>query len=218
MAFQLSRLAALAAIAGLAACSGTQTAPPANAGGVQISSLSTGEHVVRLGNHTIRYGGPQGSANSHRGWISPDAKKGHVLYASSYNGKFINIYKEGGNGQQPIGQLTSDLVSPQGLSLDKKHHLWVANTNAFTVVAFKRGATTPYVTLKTPDTIRFGRRRSPRHGLRRQRARRSGQPGNVTVWANGSTNPTATLTYSNFLVVTNIGVDTSNNVYVRTFR
>lgn len=216
MSFHFSRLAVLAAIAGLTACSGgTQAAPPANAGGVQISTLSTGEHLVRLGSHTIRYGGPQRTANAHRGWISPDAKKGHVLYASSYNGEFINLYKEGGNGQQPIGQLTSDLVSPQGLFLDKKHHLWVTNTNAFTVLAFKRGATSPYVTLNDPGYYPISVV-VDRHGTvyAANAQGQSGQPGNVTVWANGSTSPTATLTYSNFLVVTNIGIDSNSNVYV----
>ena len=138
-----------------------------------------------------------------------------MLYASSYNGKFINLYKEGGNGQQPIGQLTTDLVSPQGLFLDKKHHLWVANTNAFTVVAFKRGATNAVRHAQRPGILSdFGRRRSSRHGLRGQRAgsvRTARQRHRLGERQHEST---ATLTYSNFLVVTNIGIDTNDNVYV----
>jgi hypothetical protein len=36
----------------------------------------------------------------------------------------------------------------------------------------------------------------------------------VTFWKKGQTNPSGTLTFSNFNTVTNIGVDASNNIYV----
>lgn len=216
MSLKFPRFAILAAVTGLAACSsGTQSAPTANVPSVQISTLPSGEHVVRLGSHVIRYGGPRRAVSTRRGWISLDAKRKQLLYGSSYNGGFVNIYKAGGNNQQPIGQLTSGLVSPQGMVVDRKHRLWVANTNGFTIEVFKRGATAPYKTLSNPGYYAISVAVDS-HGTvyAANAAGGSGQKGNVTVWANGSTSPTGYLTYSNFNVCSGVGVDKNDNVYV----
>ena len=136
----------------LAACS-SNGAPSAAPGLGNVSSmiLPSGEHVVRAGFHEIRFGGAVRHARAGRSWMDPAGKKKALLYGSSYDGGFINIYKQKGTRQQPIGQLTSGLISPQGLFVDKHHNLWVANTNAFNIVAFKRNATAPFLTLNDPD-------------------------------------------------------------------
>ncbi len=218
MSLRLARSATLTFCAALAACSASgSNVAPTGFNNVQMSVTASGEHVVRIGSREIRFGGARHRAQSQRSWIAPEAaKEGRaLLYGSSYDGGFINIYHEHGTNQSPIGQLTNGLVSPQGVIVDKHHQLWVANTNAFTVLGFKRGATTAFTTLNDPDFFPVSiavDRNGTVYAANAQGT--SGQAGDVTYWAKGSTNPTGTLTYSNFQVVLGIGVDGSGNVYV----
>ncbi len=206
MPFRL-RYAALAAAAGLSACSGTSPTPAVNA---PVSSAP-----LRIAGHAIRFGDTVRHDPSRRGWLSRPALTGPVIYAASYDGGFINIYPFKGNDQAPIGQLTSGLVSPQGVFVDNDHHLWVANTNAFNVVAFKRGATTPYRTLSDPGYYPISVVEDGNGTVYAANAEGTyGPPGNVTYWLKGKKNPSGTLTFGNFLIVTNLGIDAANNLYV----
>jgi hypothetical protein len=220
--FFKSRITVIATVTSLAAftaCSAgpSQSVPAIQASNVQIQTLPSGEHVVRAGSHVIRFGGSLHRAAMGRGWIEP-ARRHHkrtLLYGASYDGGYINIYKENGSNQSPIGQLTSGLTSPQGVVVDKSHQLWVANTNAFNVVAFKRGATTPFATLSDPGYYPIAVAVDSNGTVYAANAQgTSGQTGNVTYWKQGSSSPSGTLTYSTFQLVLGIGVDASNNVYV----
>lgn len=202
------RLATMALAAVLAACSGPSfSANPAG-------SLATPQ-TLRFGGQVVRFGDPNRVPHAGTGWIAKPAVITSLLYGSSYDGGYVNIYKEGGKNQAPIGKLTSSLVSPQGMAVDGKHNLWVANTNAFNVVAFARGATTPFTTLNDPNYYPISVAVNS-HGTvyAANAASTTGPPGNVTVWKAGSTNPTSTLTYPNFSTVIGVGVDHANNVYV----
>ena len=212
MSSHLIRLTTLVSLAALGACStGAQNVPFDSAAG----NAATGAHVIRIGGLVFRFGDSSRRAQAQPGWIAPEARLRPLLYGSSYDGGYINIYPQFGTNQQPIGKLTSGLTSPQGLIVDRLHQLWVANTNAFNVVAFKRGATKPFVTLNDPGyypvSIAVGGNGTV-YAANAQGT--SGQTGNVTFWKKGSTNPSGTLTYSTFQVVLGIGVDASNNVYV----
>lgn len=211
------RVATAAAVTALAACSANTSAGAPLASGAAVSSvtLPSGEHVVRVGSQTIRFGGHAEHLGRRNSWITPASKKKTWLYGSSYDGDFINIYPAKGTNQQPIGQLSSGLTSPQGMFVDKRHRLWVANTNAFGVVAFKRGATTPFTTLSDPNYYPISVV-ADSHGtvFAANAEGTSGPPGNVTFWKKGSTTPSGTLTYSNFLIVLGIGVDANDNIYV----
>lgn len=208
MPLRLARFATLASVAVLAACS---SAPSLYA----PTSSQLAPHVIRFGAQVVRFGdASQGIAPGH-GWISPTAKKRSLLYASSYDGGYINIYPERGNNQQPIGRLTSGLVSPQGLIVDRRDRLWVANTNAFNVVAFKRGATTPFTTLSDPNYFPISVAVDGNGTVYAANAEATtGPPGNVTVWAKGHTTPTGTLSYPNFNIVIGVGIDAQSDVYV----
>jgi hypothetical protein len=201
-------LPATMALAVLAACSG-QSLPgaPANSQGQP--------QMIRAGGQVVRFGDPVRAAHPSAGWLSKPTVTTSLLYASSYDGGFIDIFDERGKNQQPIGQLTADLVSPQGMTVDAQHRLWVANTNAFNVVAFERGSTTPFRTLNDPNYFPISVAVDSHGTVYAANAEGpAGPPGNVTVWARGKTNPTATLTYPNFQIVIGVGVDASNNVYV----
>lgn len=207
------RLLAGAGVAALAACS----SPTSVGTGAPLTALSSAQHHAAFqgaaGN--VRYGPPSHHTSMRKGWMSPAARKGGVLYGSSYDGVFINLYSSKGNDQQVEGQLTDSLVSPQGMVVDHKHQLWVANTNASNIVAFKRGATTPFTTLDDsgyyPVTVAVA---SDGTVYAANVVSLQGPPGNVAVYAPGSTTPTSTLTYSGILLVLGLGIDSSDNLYV----
>jgi hypothetical protein len=175
----------------------------------------TAQQVPRVGAQALLRPSGVHAAGAGAGWISPDALRGAILYGSSYDGGFINLYHLRGNNQQVVGKLTNSLVSPQGMAVDSRANLWVANTNAFNIVAFKRGATTPFRTLDDagyyPLTVVVGKDGTV---YAANVTGTNGPPGNVTVYKRGSTKPTGTLTYSGFGLVLGLGIDAQNNVYV----
>ena len=67
------------------------------------------------------------------GWLSPDARKarssGAVLYATDKFDSEILIYPESRFNQSPIGMISSGVVSPWALYVDKNGNLYVANQN-----------------------------------------------------------------------------------------
>jgi hypothetical protein len=99
--------------------------------------------------------------------------------------------------------------------VDKHHNLWVANTNAFNIVAFKRDTTAPFLTLKDPDYYPIAVV-VDRHGtaFAANAQGSKGQPGTVTYWKKGDTHPTGTVTISGLQLALGIGVDARDNVYV----
>jgi hypothetical protein len=163
----------------------------------------------------VGYGTASRPARVGAGWLSPAARHQALLYGSSYDGGFINIYPLRGNNQQVVGQLTSGLVSPQGMMVDRHQRLWVANTNANNILAFKRGATEPLKTLSDPGyypvTVAVAADGTVYAG---NVVSLSGPPGNVEVYAHGSTTPTATLTYTGLEFVLGLGVDAKGDLFV----
>src|SRR6185437_1150477 len=123
MPVRLVRGALVAAIAAvLAACSGgtpVGTTPPGAAPLANVV-VANGEHVVHVGSQVFRFGGSRAAHAHVRSWVSPAARIQPVLYGSSYDGGFINIYPQKGSNQAPIGQLSSGLLSPQGMHVDAK--------------------------------------------------------------------------------------------------
>jgi hypothetical protein len=190
-------------------------ATTALAAGCAGGTIVTPQRVSGVGTQVLWREPASGHAVAGAGWLSPAALSGPVLYGSSYDGGFINLYPLHGNNQQVIGKLTSGLLSPQGMAVDRRHDLWVANTNAFNIVAFKRGATTPFRTLDDsgyyPVTVVVG---TDGTVYAANVVSTTGPPGNVAVYKRGSTKPTQTLTYSGFGLVLGLGIDASNNLYV----
>ena len=213
MSLTHARYPALGLVAALTACSGSAFTTPSAPSQAPMQQTVGGEHVLRVGSQVIRYGGSI-HYSARRGWIS-QALPASIIYGASYDGGFVNIYALKGNNQAPVGQLTSGLVSPQGIVVDSLHQVWVANTNAFNIEAFKRGATTPFRTLNDPNYYPISLAVDG-HGtvFAANAVSTTGPPGNVTFWKKGQTNPSGTLTFSNFNTVTNIGVDARNNIYV----
>jgi len=153
--------------------------------------------------------------NRHGGWISPNAGQTGIIYGSSYNGGFINIYALKGNNQTVIGQLTDSLISPQGIVVDARHRLWVANTNAGNIVGFERGSTTPFRILNDANEFPVSVAVDESNNVYAANAvSTNGPPGSVVMYAPGARNPTATLTYPDFNIVLGLGVDSLGDLFV----
>ena len=149
------------------------------------------------------------------GWISPKAAQTGIIYGASYNGGFINMYALKGTNQTVIGQLTNSLLSPQGIVVDGKQRVWVANTNAGNIVAFNRGATTPFRILQDANEFPISVAVDESLNVYAANAEStSGPPGNVVMYERGATTPTAVLTYPDFNIVLGLGVDGLGNLYV----
>lgn len=206
-----------------AICIGLAVAGCSFAGGpasrTALSSSGAQARAVALAHGMHVEFGPYVGASSGRagGWVSPSVRSGvtPIIYGSSYNGGFINIYALKGQNQTVIGQLTSNLVSPQGMVVDGQHHLWVANTNAGNIVAFQRGATTPFRILQDANEYPVAIAIDESGNVYAANAQTtSGGNGSVTMWARGHVKPTATLTSSDFILCLGIGVDPTGDVFV----
>lgn len=200
----------------LAGCS-TAATPTSSGAGTQ--PVAAGRTTIRLPDGMRVAFGPYSGPASHRGggWMSPAAKSGltGIIYGASYDGGFVNLYALHGTDQTVIGQLTNSLVSPQGIVVDGAHRVWIANTNAGNIVAFKRGETTPFRTLDDANEFPVAVAIDESGNVYAANAESTtGPPGNVVMYAPGATSPTETLTFSDFNIVLGLGIDAQGNRYV----
>ena len=152
----LETLAIGASLLCLSACGGGGSSPamPSNAAG----SLS--QSLARSGVSGVTY--PFGALNgrtaaeltrsmTHRnGWISPEAKKvAGLVYFSNLGGNEIEIFKQVGKNQMPMGTITSGVNFPGGLTVDSKGNLYVVNEGANNVTVYAKGTTSPSLTYST---------------------------------------------------------------------
>lgn len=122
----------------LAGCS-TSSTPPAPSAGASVRQnqlLAAGRGVAS-----------QPSAQ-RRAWISPDAKrKAALLYWGNYYNSTITIYSAKGTNGPQKGQITSGLSNPERLFADESLSVYATNLGNNTITAYKRGATTPFLTI-----------------------------------------------------------------------
>jgi hypothetical protein len=86
-----------------------------------------------------------------RGWMSPDAKKTKkLLYFSQYTGGpgLVDVFSV--PKYSFVGTITDGIDGPEGLAVDKKRNLYVANLNSGTVTVYARGETSPSLTMNVP--------------------------------------------------------------------
>lgn len=185
-------LAVAALVTFLAGCSGGSSQTPA------ISGSAT----------TLR---PLATNTSH-GFMKAVGARTQLVYMSSWGtASVVDVLTM--NGEQ-VGQITSGLVEPQGLFVDAKGSLWVANFS--NVLVYPRGGLSPSTTLSDPV----------------------GYPGDVTVcpdgtayvadfynysnsgaasiqvYAHGSATPTGNLDYANDFRNPFLTCDAAGNVFV----
>lgn len=130
----------------LAGCSMNSTAtPPHSAGGASAPSAA-----LRRNELLARGVGSVSSRPAQLpGWMSPDAKKKkkHLIYWGSYDANAIYVFSAKGTNPPEKGEITTGLSNPNRLFVDKWLSVYATNSGNNTVTAYKRGATTPFLTI-----------------------------------------------------------------------
>ncbi|MGA8575283.1 MAG: hypothetical protein WB609_06260 [Candidatus Cybelea sp.] len=152
-----------------------------------------------------------GTVSSHRaqssGWIAPDAKKKKkaLIYWGSYDASTIDVFSAKGTDPPEKGQITTGLSNPERLFVDKSLNVYATNLGNNTITAYKRGATTPFLTIS--DGV------STPTGLTVDAAGTvyCANVGNdtITEYSKGQTSPSLTIpTFAEYLAV-----DAQDNLY-----
>jgi len=143
----IQALSAAAALALLAGCSsgGSSIAPSASTMQSHHPMMNSGHLPTVMGPGGLLRLATNGVHPSHQASYNACPAAGTIIYMSDFANSEVLIYK-GGNTSPLVqcGALTG-LVNPQGLIV-KAGNLYVANTDAENVVAYHRGATTPFIT------------------------------------------------------------------------
>jgi sugar lactone lactonase YvrE len=138
-----------------AACAGQSSQPPVTAAsstypigainGVTLDKIVAHQRPVRAG-------------QAHY------AASGNLLYVADLGNEQIDIFKQHGANQQPIGTITSGVNFPGGMTVDSKGNLYVANEresdSEFSVNIYAKGSTSPTTVitkdLSTPTDVAVG--------------------------------------------------------------
>jgi hypothetical protein len=148
------------------------------------------------------------------GWLSPQAKKAkNVLYVADQDAGAIEIYKQKGTSQQPIGKITDGVSGADGLFVDSHGKLYVCNFGNGTVTVYPRGKTSPSETLTgagSPiDVV------TARNGTVYVANFNSGTDGTVLEYPKGQTSPSKTIvTFGSGAYPEGLALDSSNDLYV----
>lgn len=86
-------------------------------------------------------------------WMLPEAKSETLLYVSDLYNNRVDVYSY--PGLKAVGELTTDMLSPDGLCTDAKGDLFVVNNtpNDDDIVEFAHGGTTPIQTMVDPAQV-----------------------------------------------------------------
>jgi hypothetical protein len=186
-------------------CSATGSNPA-----VSSAPASHGGALIRAGRWT-----PAGGASATRaGWMSPDAKKGkNLLYVADQSAGAIEIYKQKGSNQQPVGAITQGVSGPDGLFVDPHGKLYVCNFGNGTVTVYPPAKTTPSETLTgagSPiDVV------AAANGTVYVANFNSGTDGTVLEYPKGETTPSKTIvTFGSGSFPEGLALDSANHLYV----
>ena len=192
-----------------AGCSTTGTsslAPNATqnaARGNVLADRRASEGLVRAPGH---------AANTRPGWISPEKRrhrKSALIYWGSYFNSTIDIFSAKGTNPPMKGQITNGLSNPERLFVDKALSVYATNLGNDTITAYKRGATTPFLTISNGVSNPTGLTVDSAGTVY------CANVGNdtVTVYPKGQTSPSLTISISG---PEYLAIDGSDNLYVST--
>jgi DNA-binding beta-propeller fold protein YncE len=205
------RYATLLAVAFLAACSGSETTAVApSVGGAGNDGTLARRNVATQ----VRTFGTAGLARTRAngGWIVPAKKRRKgVVYVSDDKDNAVEIYPARGKNPAPIGEITSGINVPDGLAVDAKGNLYVADAGSDTVTVYKPGTTTPFETYspgENPVSVLVGGDGTVYIG--------QGLNGClcITEYARGSMTPKLTIPLSGIGDPMAMTLDSKNNLYV----
>jgi hypothetical protein len=213
----LQALGAAAAIAALAGCSGGASAVNPIAGsqsGHQVSPMSM-SRVPSVMN-PAKFALIHPSTVQPKGWMSKDVGSGDALvYASQFFSSDIQIYRQTGTGQSPVGTIVNGVINPQGMTTTANGDLYVANTGANDVLVFHKGHLNAYRTLADPNQFPVDVAVDSDGTVYASNIFDvNAIAGSVSVYAPGANSPTSTLTVPNNSKVLFDALNDSSTLYV----
>jgi hypothetical protein len=187
----------------LAACSGGSSQTPALSASAKVLSQRFPRQATSLRPFT---------ANTSHGFMQAIGAQTHLLYMSSWGtASVVDVLTM--NGKQ-VGQIANGLAEPQGLFVDAKGSLWVANLSD--VLVYPHGGLSPSKTLTDsvgyptdvtvcPDGTAY---------VADLYDNSSSEHASIQVYARGSTTPTGNLDYANDVRNPFLTCDAAGNVFV----
>jgi hypothetical protein len=162
----------VATVLSVACSSGSQATPPVPIGMVAPPGAASAKLA---------------SGGAH---VTPDAVRG-LLYAALLDDNAVDIFRQKGHDQQPIGQIGGLNQPYTGLFADGARNVYVCNYGNGTVTVYAKGATVPFETLTkagTPDAVVVGS-----DGTVYVANRNNGYNGKILVYSPNQTTPSGTL-------------------------
>ena len=215
----LYALGAAAALVALAGCSGGSSAVNPTA-----SNLANGNHVSMMSVSRVpslmnpaKMSLIRPSTVQPKGWMTKGiAGSGlSLLYASQFYTNDIQVYRQSGTNQSPVGTIVNGVINPQGMWVTPNGDLYVANTGANNILVFRKGNLNPYktlsdageypvdVTVDTDGTVYASNIFDTNFG-----------PGTVSKYAPGATSPTKIYAVPNNAKVLFDALNDSSTLYV----
>jgi hypothetical protein len=187
----------------LAACSGGSSQSPALSGPANSLGQAFAQQVTSLRSLV---------PNTSRGFMKAVDARTQLVYMSSWGTASV-VDVSAMNGRQ-VGQITNGLAEPQGLFVDAKGSLWVAN--ASNVLVYPHGSLSPSKTLTDsvgdPTDVRVCADGTAYVADLYDNS--SSNHASVQVYAHGSTTPTGNLDYASDFRNPFLTCDAAGNVFV----
>jgi hypothetical protein len=152
--------------------------------------------------------------NTSHGFMQAIDARTHLLYMSSWGtASVVDVLTM--NGEQ-VGQIANGLVEPQGLFVDTKGSLWVANVS--NVRVYPRGSLSPSTTLTDPVGFPVDVTVCPDGTayVADLYDNSNSNHASIQVYASGSTTPTRNLDYATAVRNPFLTCDAAGNVFAAT--
>jgi hypothetical protein len=208
-AYALGSSLALGALAGCAgSAGGTQPSSPAGA----VTTGAPNGTPYQLSSTFVR-------ANAARSWMSPEAAKSkELLYVSDYAGEANKVDVFSYPADKLVGTITTDMLNPDGLCVDKKGNVWVVNNtpNNDDMVEFAHGKTTPIAELVDPGESAISCAINPVNGDLAVTSGTdiSGYAGDLAIFPDGGKGTPTFYSDPNMQEMFWCGYDTKGNLFV----
>jgi len=212
----LFALGAAAAIA-LAGCSGgsTSVSPSMGTGLQSVVQHPVDFQLPHTGNFLTVKGLTE--LGSRVPYVAPNTGcgTGALMYASQFYTSAVQIYKQAGSAQSPCATITTNILEPQGMVVDSKHNVWIANTGDSNVVMLAKGGTTIKKTLadtgEYPVDVSVD---SNGNVFATNIVTTASGPGSVSEWVGGKGTPKNLVVDKGNATVYLCALDANHNLYV----
>ena len=156
---------------------------------------------------------PTGSSNSVQSSVvrTRGSSLRPLVYVADYPNNAITVFDRNAS---VVGKITNGLYHPVGILVDGSHNIWVVNEHFSNVVEFTRGGTTPIKTLDDSVELPVDVTICPNGTIYVSNFDTlNSDSGNISVYANGSTSPTGSLSYPGEYYNYYLTCDANNNVF-----